>query len=133
MGWTMVYRHNGKGEKIEGDFNVLKEAVLNGHDVKVLVEEDDNRGGVYVFKTDFVFANDDFICAQNPYGGVSVDKDTDNTLKWKKNLYNWMVIACTKGYLDIIRPILGSNELCPGKDGKEHNREHHTMKWFVDI
>lgn len=137
MGWTLAYHHDENGNPISGTkIKDLIDAVLNGHDVKVLVM-DDKRGHSYIFKTDFVFASNDgsFVCGQNPYGGVSVDQDQDRTLKWKDEdsveggLYNWMVIACTKGYLDITRPLLGSPERCKGK---EHTREYHKMKWFID-
>jgi len=128
MAYRLAYKHDEKGNAIEGNLKSLIEAVSNGCDVKVLVEDD--KRGLYIFKTDFVFVNGGFVCAQNPYGGVSTIPDTDGTLKWNDDiLYNWMVIACTKGYLDITRPMVGSVERCPGK---EHTREYHSMTWFID-
>jgi len=127
MSYRLVYKHDSKGNCLEGELQTLINAVLNGKPVRILVE-DDKRGHSYVFDGQLLFAKEDFVCAQNT-SIVSTDQDMDMTLKFKEKCYNWLVIACTKGYLDITRYYLGKNTRV---QDKEHTREQHTMKWFVD-
>jgi len=127
MAYRLAYKHDGKGNTVEGNLQILIDAVLNGKSVRVLVE-DDKRGHSYVFDAQLLFAKEDFVCAQNT-SIVSTDQNEDLTLRFKEKCYYWLVIACTKGYLDITRYNLGENTRV---QEKEHTREHHTMRWFID-
>jgi hypothetical protein len=127
MSYRVAYRHDGKGNALDGSLQILIDAVLNGRKVRVLVE-DDKRGHSYVFDGEFLFAQEDFVCAQNT-SIISVDQDEDMTLRFKEKCYKWLLIACTKGYVDITRYNLGENTRV---QDKEHTREHHTMRWFID-
>jgi len=127
MAYRLAYKHDDEGNAVEGSLKALVEAVLNGKSVRVLVE-DNKRGHSYVFDAQLLFAKEDFVCAQNT-SLVSVDQNEDLTLKFKEKCYYWMVIACTKGYLEIIRYNIGENTRV---QDKERTRESQAMKWFVD-
>lgn len=131
MAYQLIYSHDDTGNAVDGNLADLVDAVSNGKSLRVLVE-DDIRGNGYIFDsqlTSFVKDGDVSVCAQNS-SIISNDQDTDQTLRFKDKCYRWLVIACTKGYLDITRYFLEDDIRVPEK---EHTRENHTMKWFVDV
>lgn len=118
--WKLIYYNSNDGETIEGDISDLINAVENGKQVRVVVDQ-----GSITFATDaeYLWVFHDVVYAQNN-GQVSVGP-TGNKLNFINDSYYWMFLVNSKGERDMIRWSVGEHKMVG------RNKESVSVKWFI--
>lgn len=119
--WTLAYAHDKDGNPLEGDINVLINAVKNGQDVKIIMN--DNQDEYYSTEAENLWVKKGIVYAQNT-SSVSVEFQ-GKILRFQEDSYYWMVIVSTIGNRDMIRWSVGEHT------PQGHDSDKVAMKWFI--
>jgi hypothetical protein len=126
MAYTLAYAHDANGNRTAGDINFLIDSLLNGSQVRILLEVPEGMGwGPY-----------EYICEGHTlhiksgvvYATNTLDLGTtfeEGELRFLDDSYHYLIIVSTKGELEQVRWNIGEHT------SRGHTQEQLAMKWFV--
>ena len=124
--WKFVYEHNKNGEAIKGNLKQLTENILNGCEVRVILNYSESYQYQNGWNAQIVAVRNNHVFVQNNTElSVANIYDNKDGKFFKENAYHYYCIASSKGLVDVIRYNCS--------DGKERGHSQHKarIKWFT--
>lgn len=115
--WTLVYAHDGEGKPTYGNIDVLIDAVRNGKDVRVVLNDS------YATSAQNLWIANGKVYMQNTTH-VSV-KFVGDVLQFQDNAYHWFIIVDTDGNRHMSRWSVGEHT------DRGDSFDRVGVKWFV--
>ena len=118
--WKLVYYNSDEGACLKGNLSHLIDAVENGKQVRVVMEQGDI---ICAVDANYLWVKDNIVYAQNN-GQVSSHFE-GNMLVFQDDSYYWMFIVSSNGDRQAIRWLVGDHNSL----GK--NNDRISIKWYV--
>ena len=123
FGWTKIYANDSNGNSTFGSLSALTNAVSQGADVKVSMN---NVNGVGSYsKCDYVYVNQDTTVACQSMGNISLAADA-TYFSFQPNAYHYYLMVNTKGQEVDSRWYIAYPSGSAG-----NSQENVSVVWFV--